>query len=699
MSEDSGELGEIFIKGPSDPDAQATVTDFIDYTEYLPSDLVRSLTLIRGLDDSYQKATASVHELTKTYGDLPNLPLESRPRPHELRKQISDQLRRALNARESAYAESSRLYDTVDRHFDRLGGIKSKLKALYNNITPEDIEESSAAVKDAKRPIGTGDVPTPRITLRVDGPGQGGTRRRGESSPKKEKGRGTTRREIKAGQELDSTLVGGSQNRAGLPATGNDGDLARPKKEKTGRAQTRIPKPAAADLQQPPPDAVHGDEHLPWLRLSDWEMSRLRKKMKKNHVWQPSEVMILRELTARGRGWEGYNAAKEAAKAAGTELVDCDDIENNYISGKLTPKGEGGTEVIGMEGKKIVNRGMKLNEAKKQKRENKAREQAALAAAEAELAAKRLGDIGSTFKSLFSSPAQQSLFDSVHTGLVANSSLANGIPETPRSKPKPNIAKKRKFEEPTALENPQDKAASPTVADDTSTVTTRPPSKRLQLSKLGEAADNAAADNVSPHPESTDSKRIPSARAGTSKKSSPLMSPVEPKPIASHATRRQASVASKDRPTPAPAASRTSSRRCSVAAASTGTTGREHLRRNSTTPAVRASTADQAPVDYSMTAAGRRSKRPAPGPITKNHDGGAAVSVGRRRVKPTVRKRKDPRDSQQGSKAEDVRIDEDGVMEEIDPNEPRYCLCGDVSFGTMICCEDNDVSVAADAHC
>jgi hypothetical protein len=32
------------------------------------------------------------------------------------------------------------------------------------------------------------------------------------------------------------------------------------------------------------------------------------------------------------------------------------------------------------------------------------------------------------------------------------------------------------------------------------------------------------------------------------------------------------------------------------------------------------------------------------------------------------------------------------VLEEIDANEPRYCVCGDVSFGTMICCENPDVS-------
>lgn len=29
------------------------------------------------------------------------------------------------------------------------------------------------------------------------------------------------------------------------------------------------------------------------------------------------------------------------------------------------------------------------------------------------------------------------------------------------------------------------------------------------------------------------------------------------------------------------------------------------------------------------------------------------------------------------------------VLEEIDPNEPRYCICDDVSFGEMIKCDGN----------
>ena len=53
---------------PTDPDAQATVTDFLDFTEYLPSDNIRSLTLIGNLDPTYLKSSAAVHSLTKKYG-------------------------------------------------------------------------------------------------------------------------------------------------------------------------------------------------------------------------------------------------------------------------------------------------------------------------------------------------------------------------------------------------------------------------------------------------------------------------------------------------------------------------------------------------------------------------------------------------------------------------------------------------------
>src|SRR3954469_22010069 len=117
MTDETDDSGGVILDGPFDPDAQATVTDFIDYTEYLPADLIRSLTLIRGLDDRYLDSAQGVHQLTQIYGQLPDLPSDNRPGAIELRKDISLQIDRAINARESAYAEACRLYDVVDRHF------------------------------------------------------------------------------------------------------------------------------------------------------------------------------------------------------------------------------------------------------------------------------------------------------------------------------------------------------------------------------------------------------------------------------------------------------------------------------------------------------------------------------------------------------------------------------------------------------
>lgn len=75
------------------------------------------------------------------------------------------------------------------------------------------------------------------------------------------------------------------------------------------------------------------------------------------------------------------------------------------------------------------------------------------------------------------------------------------------------------------------------------------------------------------------------------------------------------------------------------------------------------------------------------------------MSVGRRKTKPSA-SRKLKRDALTDDTAQestipdedDMRIDEDGVYEQVDPNEPRYCICGDVSFGTMISCDDDNVS-------
>ncbi|EQL30006.1 hypothetical protein, variant [Blastomyces dermatitidis ATCC 26199] len=714
ISDDSDERG--IMEGPSDPDAQATVTDFIDYTEYLPSDLVRSLTLIRGLDETYLDAAASVHELTKIYGQLPNLPADSRPDPVVLRRQISEQLGRVMNARESAYAEACRLYDVVDRHFDRLGSIKSKLNALLKTCTAisrdesaPPLAESSLETKRERSGRKAGETrSTQRITLHIDGTRQvvaGSTVN--ETRPQNGKPQGVATRgpnhvlrnpdsPIASTEQSDDDL-GPSSSHAAEAAQSLDTSKNKGKSKKQKRVISRhISQPsdssgnaeisqidtstsnALAMLKPPPDDAKIGSEHFPWLRLTEWEMTKLRKKMKKNNIWQPSEIMIHRELALRGRGWEGYRAAKLNAEATGAEFVDCDDITNNYVPGKLVRKSEVNADVSRVEETKLSNRGMKLNEAKKLKRENLAREQAALAAAEAEMAARRLGDIGSTFKSLFPSPAEQNLYNNVQSGLLGTSFKANGPAVKARPKVSKQTMKKRKFEETAVLESSQDVESPAPI----SLATVRPSTKKRKLSKSAStSAVNTAGDEF----------LVESTSMGIGPRTSPFVGPSaiskrSPRALSPAKLRRTTgSVAARILPTPTPPATRAGSRPRSATGASGESIGRDRPRRKSATPAVAKATpgADQ---PAGTTAAGRRSRRPAPGPVTSGQDGGAAVSVGRRKAKP-VKKRKD---QTMAPRTEDIRMDEDGFLEEIDPNEPRYCLCGDVSFGTMICCEDND---------
>jgi len=61
------------------------------------------------------------------------------------------------------------------------------------------------------------------------------------------------------------------------------------------------------------------------------------------------------------------------------------------------------------------------------------------------------------------------------------------------------------------------------------------------------------------------------------------------------------------------------------------------------------------------------------------------VSVGKRKTAP----RKKARKSDDGK--ETVPAPVSAVEEEyVDPNEPRYCICGDVSWGMMIACDNKN---------
>ncbi|KAJ5174525.1 uncharacterized protein N7482_000402 [Penicillium canariense] len=645
-TDETDHSGGVILDGPFDPDAQATVTDYIDYTEYLPADLIRSLTLIRGLDDRYLDSAQDVHRLSRSYGQLPELASDERPSAISLRKDISLQLDRAINARESAYAEACRLYDVVDRHFDRLSCIRQKLEALpkppSREPTPIPEPTPKRARKDKKEAAST-----TRITLRLDNHNRN---RKRSGTQKSRSRRSGIAAEHLAGFNPDSPIASTEQSDAEAELDVPPKPARPPKKDKQRRPSSGVgvsTSNALALLKPPPDDAKVGSEDLPWLRLTEWEMTKLRKKMKKNAVWQPSEVMIHRELALSGRGWEAYRAAKALAEETGAEFTDCDNIEN-------TRRDEINKD---LEETKLSNRGMKLNEAKKLKREMLAREAAA------------------------------------NGGETPTKPLPSSIQATPANR----SSRKRKRDEVVVEEEEQEEeeeagvapapALAPAVAE---TLAPEPesapaptsalaPSSRRRRSSRG-ATTNGSADGAAP---------VAPIKIRTSPAAEARVSPHLPSPTGS---RRSTRSVVQPVTTPTPPVTRPSSRRSAAAASIelgglgaasiSAVPGGRDLRIKSATPARKTPIRETSHAP-SVPGPNRKRKRPAPGPISSGQDGGAAVSYGRRKAKPG-KKRININNSQ------DIRVDEDGVLEEIDASEPRYCLCGDVSFGTMICCENQD---------
>lgn len=143
---------------PTDPESNAVVTDFLDFSEYLASDLIRSLKLIGNLDQTYYDASSKLNELTHTYGELPSLPADSRPHPVKLRADISENLGQAVSARTLSLAEAHRMAENVDRHYNRAKTILAKLQDSLANFPPS--RQPSPVPQKAK---------APKITLTLGG--------------------------------------------------------------------------------------------------------------------------------------------------------------------------------------------------------------------------------------------------------------------------------------------------------------------------------------------------------------------------------------------------------------------------------------------------------------------------------------------------------------------------------------------------
>ena len=731
---------------PEDPDAQATVNDFLDYTEYLPSDINRALTLIGKLDEVYLDRADKVHTLSKQYGNIPKLPQRPERNPEALRGDISDNLNHAIKARESAYGEAERLHEMVNRHYNRLVGIKMKLLAL-----PKPPSRDPTPVP--RSPQATRKTPPPKITLRLDSARLAASTGRAIEKKKVHRSRRVTvPGEVLPPPNPDSpqtltdsdweslppsplpmptSRVGGSRARSHKPAR------IRPPKPPT-TPKDRAPRPprppgtgtnvhssvagistsnALSMLPKPPPDAKRGSEHAPWMRLTEYEMAVLRKRMKKNAIWTPSETMIRRELAEAGRGPDNYRKVKAECDETGAEFFDVDNIATTAPGKPLAP-GEISADSLGLVSANLSNRGMKLNEAKKQKRE------AMLLASlqETQQAAKRLEDLGSNFKDLFKKPLSLSVGSPLITpSLPSAISPQKDMPAKKKKKKKKKpiedtvdkdtLAKKRKDVEtskseptpaPTETSSSPDKHASkkrktqpsPTTTI-TSIVTTSVPlaapapspfEEPQQRSKSPSPATPVMPAPEKPKPTTASPKDFVTATSSRPRRVSLTLKGPTSLTLRGPASPPSASASS--RPT-----SRAASRRDSTAPLS-ATLPRDHLRRKSITPVTPSTPA------LVFTAAARRSKRPAPGAIFRDQEGGAAVSVGRRTRPP--KNDKGAVEAAAGSvggrkvdgkqKEMDLQTEDQAAGEAVDPDEPRYCICGDVSWGEMICCDNVNVN-------
>lgn len=702
---------------PPDPDAQATVTDFLDYTELFPSDLVRSLKLIGKLDESYHQDTAKIHELTKTYGSLPTIPAAERPTPQSLRDGISKTLDHALKCRQSAMAEATRLCAVADNFYNRLLTITTKLKAL-----PKPPSRDPTPVPQARSPKASrGRKPeerTPRITLRVDGHGPGGhSRQNGISGRPKHR----SRRIIVPGEILlpfDPASPGTSitsdseSDRASSPARRNDVIRLKPEKsvrEKVPKVRTtplkapktpRIRPPGmmgtnvhsavagisvsnAMALQTPPPaDAKPGSRHAPWFELTEWELNKLRKRMKKNALWLPSDTMIRRELAESGRGRENYKRAKDLADAAGEELLN----ERPQHAAQTYLKAEESNDM-----NDLLNRGMKLNEAKKLKKEALMKEQEAQQALDLQEASKRIADAGKMVESLLLSSGSLPLGDSI-------------VVSPPRPADASKFGKKRKRDSAAKANVPIPDGMGTVVVAERST---EPDAKRSKLNASDVIVPVEPVRTITLKNTSKNTIKIP-AGAANNRASSPTRNTntvTEPpeKPLSIRSTRASAAVSQAATPAPedkkSHAASiephtalRTRTPTISLtlnkkAASAEPPSARISLRRASNSSLPSSSQTLTKPVEPA--APGRRAKRPAPGIVTTHDDSGPKISVNARRNKPGRKKSLAGVGAVAGAgKRASSAAAADEADDDIDPSEPRWCICGGPSWGTMVACEN-----------
>lgn len=695
------EAVSISFEPPNDPDAQNTVTDFIDFTEYLPADMIRSLTLIGSLDERYSEASIKVNDLTTIWSTLPSMPAKNRPAPVRLRADISEQLKLAVNSRVFAHAEAVRMSDNVNHHYHKAKILLEKLQKMMETYPTEEQRPRA----DSKSP----QMARAKLTAKpaVDG---GAPKTRHRRIPPI-----TVPGEVLAPFDIEYDTGSDESD-----VSSDDSDIRRTPAPKIKLVTNRAPKSAnrssrvmsypsaeltaaqaasAAALMNPPPeDAVIGSVHAPWLRLTDYELAKLRKRMKKNAAWTPSETMVVRELEKLGRGPEQYKAAKKKAEAEGQAFeaaVPSTTVDNDSGMQQL-PAGAVSADRLATDDMPTSNRGMKLNAAKKLKKEIMAKQAAEELAKEQGLPLntsldaddspkatsqqkrKRDSDVGASYEATeITPPRPQIKRPKVETPVPPpqppsfnrrnssiSSSLASNAPQT---------------ETPVPIPVPMSKGAmSPTPSSGkavTTLVPVKPPAETpVPLPNL----EKRKITPVYPPVRETRSREAKREVKEETVKPNEL-SASAPQGAAEGRPRRSVSRGL----TPAPDSARRPGSRGKAASQEPPSLASDRPRR--------ASTARNTPAPEARPPA-KRPKRPAPGVVSRTSSGGNSA-VGKRKAAPKKKTRTTKKDKGQSTEMEVDEIEVDDEGNPIDPEEPRYCICNGVSFGTMIECERGEVSL------
>lgn len=719
----------------ADPDAQATVTDFLEFTEHLPADMMRSLTLIGKLDGDYADASTRLHDLALTWGRLPSLPADERPAPADLRGDVSGELGRVLTARTYSHAEAVRMAENVNRHVNRLKLIHAKLRTMLDKYSAGD-ENNASPVATARSPQAA------RGNKRQPAGGEKGRRPRGpritvpgEVLAPYEVGYDTDSGESESSEEEDEEEVVDRRRTPAAARAGSQKPRSRKPTEKTPKVpKMRIPKPASqvphpnaapsgapvdpTALRPPPPDAAIGSDDAPWLQLTQWELARLRKRMKKNAAWVPSDTMINRELKTLGRGYDGWASAKKKAEEEGVPFEPAlpKPIIDDATGSEHLPMGAVSMDsAIAAEDKTLTNRGHELNKAKKIKKDRLSDQ----AAKEAEESARRIALIARNLQVSFQPPQPSSgVTQAKNTKRPQKKRKRDSVSEADAEKPDPAALKRSKTETPipipqhinlprqTPIQPPQVTPGSSQLPLSTTPV---PLPVHCQDQSIMVGAKSSTATSPAPSSDvGTTTSLVPTkAPAGDSaapvaKPNTPILPPVR-ETRARGAGAKEKAAAPPPAKTPGsrgntPGATAPSAEVSSRRPPSRGQAGgqeqpgqqQQGLAAERTR---RASTARNTPApEPPLRQPGKRTKRPAPGIISRTNSGGNNSAITKRKAAPKKSKR-GAQKKERGQTAEaeaEVEVDEEGNV--IDPNEARYCFCNRVSFGTMVMCENDSVS-------